>query len=401
VSHRPISVIVAHNAELSGDFVTDHIPSDSGIVVSAVTDSLSPSSDPMQGSAADVLIVACSDGSEAALTLVEWWVAHRSDRPVLVLCQTSPNGFVQRAFSAGADDLVVLDPGPEVSAASSQHMLFAIQKATARRLKPAENSLADGTMICVLGPKGGIGKTVTSSNIALSLASRSKRVVLVDIDLQFGDVALTLGLRPETTSYDLATSGGSLDAAKIDAFLMTHYTGLRVLPAPVRPDQSSVVTAEFLGDVFAMLRKEYEYVVVDTPPAFTPEVITTIDASTYVCIVGMLDSLSLKNTRLGLETLELMGYPSDRIRVVLNRANTSVGITGRDVVEILGRQPDILVPSSRGIPRSVNQGEPVVLSQQRSEAARAFNALTDLFYQSTATPARSGRLRGRLSRSRS
>jgi pilus assembly protein CpaE len=256
-------------------------------------------------------------------------------------------------------------------------------------------------MICVLGPKGGIGKTVTSSNIALSLAGRSKRVVLVDIDLQFGDVALTLGLRPETTSYDLATSGGSLDVAKIDAFLMTHHTGLRVLPAPVRPDQSSVVTAEFLGDVFAMLRKEYQYVVVDTPPAFTPEVITTIDASTYVCMVGMLDSLSLKNTRLGLETLDLMGYPTDRIRVVLNRANTSVGITGRDVVEILGRPPDILVPSSRGIPRSVNQGEPVVLSQRRSEAARAFNALTDLFYQSTSPAARSGKRRGRLSRSRS
>ena len=148
-----------------------------------------------------------------------------------------------------------------------------------------------------------------------------------------------------------------------------------MLAAPARPDQAQSVTAEFLADVYEVLRGTYEYIIVDTPPAFTPEVIATIDVSSSVCMVGMLDALSLKNTRLGLETLELMGYESDRVWIVLNRANTSVGINRTDVVSILGRAPDVLIPSHRDIASSVNEGAPVVISQKRSDAARAFEAL--------------------------
>jgi pilus assembly protein CpaE len=170
------------------------------------------------------------------------------------------------------------------------------------------------------------------------------------------------------------------------------------LAAPVRPDQGEAVTAEFVADVIAALRTAYEYVLVDTPPSLTPPVISAIDTSTYVCILGMLDALSLKNTRLGLETLELMGYPSERIRLVLNRANSNVGITGHDVVSILGQPPNVLIPSTRELARSVNQGEPIVLTDRRSEAAKAFGELADIF----APPNKAtGRRRNRMLRGRS
>ncbi len=129
--------------------------------------------------------------------------------------------------------------------------------------------------------------------------------------------------------------------------------------------------------------------------------ITAIDASSYICMVGMLDALSLKNTRLGMETLDLMGYEPDRIRVVLNRANTSVGITHSDVISILGRTPDILVPSHRDIARSVNEGAPVVVSQRRSEAARSFEALAGLFTEAPEIlPTATRRSRGLMRRGR-
>jgi pilus assembly protein CpaE len=127
-----------------------------------------------------------------------------------------------------------------------------------------------------------------------------------------------------------------------------------------------------------VLRSSYEVTIVDTPPGFTPEVIATIDSATALCMIGMLDAPSLKNSRLGLDTLELMGRPMDRVRVVLNRADTNVGVTHADVVRILGRAPDVLVPSSRDVVRSVNQGEPIVLSGKRSEPAKAFSALAEL-----------------------
>jgi pilus assembly protein CpaE len=110
----------------------------------------------------------------------------------------------------------------------------------------------------------------------------------------------------------------------------------------------------------------------------TPEGIAAVDASTEACLVSMLDSPSLKNTKLGLETLELMDYPG-RVRLLLNRADSNVGISREDVLAIVGRAPDVLVPSDRGIVRSVNQGEPISLLQRRSDAARAFRVLAELY----------------------
>jgi pilus assembly protein CpaE len=145
--------------------------------------------------------------------------------------------------------------------------------------------------------------------------------------------------------------------------------------APVRPDQASGIHIEFLRDLYPLLRASNDFVIVDTPPGFMPEVIASIDASTHVCLVGMLDSLSLKNTKLGLETLELMGYDRERIRMVLNRADTKVGVTPEDVTAIIGRPADICVPSHRDVVRSINEGSPVVLSRPRSEVAKAFRTL--------------------------
>jgi len=127
---------------------------------------------------------------------------------------------------------------------------------------------------------------------------------------------------------------------------------------------------------------------VDTPPGFTPEVIATIDVSTDICMVGMLDSLSLKNTKLGIETLDLMGYDSEHVLLLLNRADSRVGITPDDVSTIVGRAPDVSVPSDREIPRSVNEGTPIVAAKPTSGAAKAFRSLADRYAKTPApTPA--------------
>jgi len=139
-----------------------------------------------------------------------------------------------------------------------------------------------------------------------------------------------------------------------------------------------VVSTELLRDVYSLLRLTQDYVIVDTPPGFTPEVITSIDASTDLVMVGMLDSLSLKNTKLGLETLSLMGHDEREVKMVLNRAHSRVGISTSDVVAVLGREPDVYVPSDREIPRAINEGVPIVMSRPDSEAAQAFRHLADL-----------------------
>ena len=139
-----------------------------------------------------------------------------------------------------------------------------------------------------------------------------------------------------------------------------------------------MITVPFLGEVERLLASMHEFLIIDTPPAFTPEVINAVDSSSDVLVVAMRDTLSLKNTRLGLDTLERMEYDRRRVRILLNRANTNVGIEREDVLAILGQDADILIPSDRDITRSINQGSPIAL-QRGSEAAKAFRSLAQLY----------------------
>jgi pilus assembly protein CpaE len=368
-----IQAIVAVDAGVDEHQLRAALPEGSGIDVLGVIDGLEESWQTLQETSPDIVIVACSGYSDRALYFIDSAVKQASERPVVVMTLGSPNGFVRRVFEAGADDIITLPEAPE-------RVAFTLEKAIARRQGAAiASGDALGAMICVLGPKGGTGKTLAATNLAAALGSRGERAILVDLDLQFGDVGLALGLRPDKTLYDLARSGGSLDAEKLDAYLIRHASGAKVLLAPTRPDQASVVTVDFLRDVFTTLRTISEFVIVDTPPGFTPEVIAAIDLSSHICMVGMLDSLSLKNTKLGLETLDLMGYNPDRVLMLLNRADTRVGITREDVDAIIGKTPSIYVPSDRQIPISVNDGVPIVMSDERSEAAASFRMLADLY----------------------
>jgi pilus assembly protein CpaE len=370
MSAAPIRALVAVDRLIDAR-VVEAVVDDPGIKVVSVVEQAAGV--PAVDAAADVLLVACGAASDDAVAFINAAARERGDRPLIVVCGGSPNGFVREVLTSGADDIVLIDetltPGPET--------FFAMQKALARRSGAAFDG-ARGSLVCVLGPKGGIGKTVTSTNLGVALADAGHRTVVVDLDLQFGDAGLALGLQPERTIYDLATSGGALDADKLDGYLVEHGSGLRVLLAPVRPDQAQSVTVEFLKELYATLTTAFDFVVVDTPPGFSPEVIATIDASSSICMMGMLDAPSLKNTKIGLETLGLMGYAPDRVRVVLNRADTSVGISHADVVAILGRAPDVLIPSQRDVVRWLNAGEPIVLASKRSEPAKAFRALADL-----------------------
>jgi pilus assembly protein CpaE len=368
-----VRTFVALDSGVDRELVSASLPTQNGMRLVGVIDGLDETWPALQETPSDLLLIACTGYSERALLLIDGAVKQWPDRPVVVLCAGEPNGFTRRVFEAGADDLVTLPETPD-------RMSFILEKTLARR-RGAERAsgIATGELICILGPKGGTGKTLTACNLGVGLAAAGRSVAVLDLDLQFGDVALALGVAPEKTIYDLARSGGSLDAEKLDAYLMRHESGLRVLVAPARPDQASAVTADFLRDVYATLRSTFDFVIIDTPPGFTPEVIATVDAATRVIMVGMLDSLSLKNTKLGLETLELMGVDRDRITFLLNRGDSKVGISHVEAASIVGRAMDVVIPSDRDIPRSVNEGTPILQAKARSEAARGFSTLVSMY----------------------
>jgi pilus assembly protein CpaE len=374
-----LQVLVALDSEVDRGLIETVVGRDQRIAVLDYLEIGGPTASGL--GAGDALIVAVADYTGEVREFVA--TAHRQhpSRPIVLVCPAGSNGFVGDVLSSGVDDIVALPPesSSEVDPNLTRQLVFALEKAVVRkRGAGAAPDAGKRNTICVLGLKGGSGKTLTATNLAVSLAAAGHSVALLDLDLQFGDIALAMGLRPERTIYDLVRSGGSLDAEKLEDFLVEHDSGVRALLAPIRPDQAALITVPFLAEVQLLLSDMHEFVVIDTPASFAPEVIAAIDASSDVLVVAMRDTLSLKNTRLGLETLERMDYDRRRVKMLLNRANTNVGIEREDVLAILGRDVDVLIPSNRDITRSVNQGTPIAL-ERGSEAAKAFKQLAQLY----------------------
>jgi pilus assembly protein CpaE len=372
MSSKQLSVLMALDDTVDHEAVRSALPPGTPVRETTVEEAAGRISTLLDSDPIDVVLIACANDSGRALRAIE--AANRAlpETPVIVLYEGSPNGFMEAAFEAGAEDLIALPQRPA-------ELLFALEKVFARKRGSAAVG-ALNPMITVLGPKGGTGKTLTACNLAVALAFEGARPVIVDLDLQFGDVGLALGLTPEHTIYDLATSVGALDAGKVDSFVSVHQSGARALLAPVRPDQAAAVKIPFLQQLFEILRASYDFVIVDTPPAFTPEVIAAIDGSSHLCLVGMLDAPSLKDTKIGLETLQQMGYEPNEMTLVLNRADTNVGISDEDVALILGRAPDVLVPSDVAIPRALTVGRPIVIADRKSRPARSFITLARAYW---------------------
>ena len=368
-----LHILVALDGEVDRGLIETLVARDPSMTVVDYLELDGPSSSGL--GTGEALIVAVADYTREAREFVA--KAHRQhpQRPIILVCPSGTSGTVGEAFSSGVDDIVAMPTNGVVDQETVRELTFTVEKAVMRkRGTAAPKAEAVRNVICVLGLKGGSGKTLTSVNLGVSLAQAGHSVALMDLDLQFGDIALAMGLTPQRTIYDLVRSGGSLDAGKLEDFLMRHPSGARALLAPVRPDQAAMITVPFLQEVQRLLGEMFEFVVIDTPPSFAPEVISAVDSSNDVLVVAMRDTLALKNTKLGLETLERMDYDRRRVKILLNRANTNVGIEREDVLAILGRDVDILIPSHRDITRSINQGEPIA-NQRGTEAAKAFRAL--------------------------
>jgi pilus assembly protein CpaE len=235
-----------------------------------------------------------------------------------------------------------------------------------------------GRLLTVFSAKGGCGKTTVATNLAAVLAAGGKRqVVLVDLDLAFGDVAIALQLFPSHTIADAISLGATLDAQGVAGLLTPHSPGLTTLVAPLEPGVASSIPAELVGRILDVLREQYDFVVVDTPPAFDDQVLAAFDRSDVIALLATLDIPAVKNLKLTLETMELLNYPPERYCVVMNRSDAKVGLTLSDVEKTLGTTVVAQIPSSRDVPASTNRGVPLALEQPRHPVTLALAAFAD------------------------
>jgi pilus assembly protein CpaE len=244
-------------------------------------------------------------------------------------------------------------------------------------------------VIVVVSPKGGAGKTAVSSNLSVALAQRHPgRVVAVDLDVQFGDLSLALSLSPERTLAQLARSS-QIDATTLKLHLTPTTDGLFVLAGANDPVDADSIGHAHVSQVLPMLAENFDFVVVDTAAGLDELTLAALECATDLLLVSSLDVTSIRSLRNALDAFDHLGISAERT-LLLNRADSKVGLNPSDAEDVMGMKIACSVPSSREIPLSLNLGTPVVISEPKSAVAKQLQQLALLFAPSSAEPTRKG-----------
>jgi len=340
----------------------------------------------LQGGACVVVLGPSCARQEDFDAVAQWGKRYPNVATVLVTSELTTQ-LLHKALRVGIKDVI--------SAPIDQAQLIGTVDRIAENLPSAEqlvsfsagSELSDiepgelGQVLTVFSTKGGSGKSVTATNLAVSLARRSnKPVVLIDGHLQFGDVAVMLKLHPESTVVDAVSQIGSLDSDMLESMMAVHEpTGLKVLAAPAEPTFADQVTGQQMARLIELVRTFAGHVIVDLPAIFNDVVLSVLEASDQIILVAGLDIPNIKNVKIGLSTLSLLNIPDENVHIVLNRSDSKVKLDLAEVERTLGVIAAAHVPSDIVVPISVNKGSPVVLSAPKSSVARAFEQLASQF----------------------
>lgn len=309
---------------------------------------------------------------QAACDVSELCRVERPEVGVILLRRRLDVGLLGQALRAGvrevitSDDLTALADAVRRSREISQKMAG-----------HGADSVQEGKVVTIFSAKGGVGKTTFSTNLSSYLASTGAKVLVVDLDLAFGDVGISLQMLPQNSIVDLVGMAGHLDEQGLESVVTRHESGLDAACAPSEPSDADRIPGTLISELLRVAKRSYDFVVVDTPPAFTEHVLAAFDNSDLLVLIATLDIPAVKNLRLTLDTLDLLGSPKEDRVVVLNRSDAKVGLRTEDVVTAIRQEIAVLVPNSQSVPASVNRGVPIVLDEPRHPVSVAMRQLAD------------------------
>jgi pilus assembly protein CpaE len=329
--------------------------------------------------AEDAVVLGPTVDQASALSLAAAMRVTRPSLAVILVRRRVDTSVLTEALRSGVFEVVEERDLAGLNSSVARARALARQlRETVEGVGTAESEQGRGVLVTVFSAKGGCGKTTLATNLAAALADRGRReVCLVDLDLAFGDVAIALQLFPAHTIADAVPLADSLDLPAVMSLLTPHSPGLTTLVAPIEPGTAESIPATLVTQVLRLLKQQFDFVVVDTPPAFDDHVLAAFDQSDMVALLATLDIPALKNLKLTLETLDLLNYPRDRWRLVLNRADSKVGLALGEVEKTLKAPITAQIPSSRDVPASINRGVPIVLDDPKHPVSVAIKTFAE------------------------
>jgi len=301
---------------------------------------------------------------------------------VIIVSVQDEQEYLRKAMSVGAQEYLVKGFAPD-ELINAIHRVKEFQDRRKPRLvevSKEEPFPPEAKVITVFGTKGGVGRSLIATNLAVSLREELKgEVVIVDLDLQFGDIAMMLNLTPKFTISDLTPNLENLDKEVLKDYLTSHSSGVKVLASPSKPAEAERVGKEVVEKVLELLKESYGFIIIDTVPSFEDIVLTALDFSDLILLLATLDLPTIKNTKLALETMSSLKYPPEKIRLVLNRSDSHTGLKLSDIEGSLHYKVSSFIPSDgKLVVPSVSRGVPFVSSNPESEISKSIRELVHL-----------------------
>jgi pilus assembly protein CpaE len=310
---------------------------------------------------------------------------HNQD-PSLVLMLVAEEvtaDLLRKGMRAGVSDVLEAPLDEEKIEAAIEQFAHDVLRRQSPSTTTTSSSSAEkrdkGRIITVTSAKGGSGKTVLATNLALVLNRLPDvKVCLVDADLQFGDVCLVLQLEPRFTMVNAAHELHHLDPELLDSLLTEHPSGLKVLAAPLEPAFADDITTAGLMQMLDVLKESYDYVIVDTAAMLDELILSLIEKSDDILMLVDMDLPSVKNAKLALETLRLLKFSTSNVQLVMNRSNSKAKLDNKEIEGALKMEISASIPSDAVVAASVNEGRPVVETDPKSKVSKGFESVAAL-----------------------
>ena len=324
----------------------------------------------------DILLINSSSTDADAINLAERVILRKPRTFVIVLVEEMTLEAVQSANAAGCHN-VLRFPASARELCDNIHRIYNAESGRIGALDTNQRVTWSSKVITVFGAKGGLGKTTLATNLALRLAALNKKVAIVDLDLQFGDVHIFLDLDPKETISDLVQDMNSPTIDSVRSYMSIHPSGVHVLCAPKSPEYAEIVSGDRIASLLSLLRSYYDYVIIDTATSFSDPTIAALEASSTILFVTGLDISILKNSKLAMNILESLGLKK-KIRTVINRAVEINSITIADVQSIVDAPILARIPSDYMVAvAALNQGQPFIQSAPKSKLSLAVSDIAD------------------------